>query len=150
MSHRLFEIAVFFKGADGILETIGAVLLAIFGADGVNRIVALITQHELSQDPHDRVASWVVRHTRTLHVGSVDFAVAYLLLHGVFKILIAIGLFKEIRWVFPVALVVFGGFVLYEWYRMASHPSATIAVLSSIDVLVCILVWREYRSLPAS
>jgi uncharacterized membrane protein len=148
LSHRFFRLAVFVKGADGVLETIGGVLLAIFGAKGVNRIIALVTQHELSQDPSDPIPQWFLKHGSHLGITSVRFAVLYLILHGVFKMLLAVGLIIEKRWVFPVALVSLGAFLVYEGYRLTHRPSVPIGLACAFDLLVLGLVWREYRSMP--
>ena len=43
--HRLFQAAVLIKGIDGVLETIGGVLLVLVSPDTVHRLIILLTQH---------------------------------------------------------------------------------------------------------
>lgn len=148
--HRLFQLGVVLKGIDGVLEVLGAGLLFAIGPAGVSRTVRFLTQHELAEDPHDVLAGLLVRHTRDLSSGTVHFAAAYLLVHGLAKIWIVGGLIRERRWIFPVALVFLGVFVLYQAYRLLHHPSAGLAFLTVLDVAIMALVWREYEALERS
>ncbi len=150
LRHRLFQVGVGLKAIDGAFEVVGAVLLAVFGASGVSRAVHFLTQHELSEDPHDLVAGWLVRHTRTLGHGVVDFAIAYLLVHGLVKLVLAGGLIRERLAVFPWALGFLALFILYQGYRLAVGFSWGLAFLTGLDVAIAVLVWTEYRSLRAA
>ena len=61
---RTFEISIIAKGLDGLLELIGGMLLLAVGPSTINHLIVDITQHELSEDPHDLIA------TRLLHFGA--------------------------------------------------------------------------------
>jgi uncharacterized membrane protein len=90
-----FEASIVVKGLDGILELAGGLLLLLVTSAGLNRVVAQVTQHELSEDPHDFLAN------RLLHVGSgltestVRFAAVYLLLHGIVKVALVAALLRN-------------------------------------------------------
>lgn len=144
LRHRLFQWAVALKGIDGMLEIAGGVLLLIFGAHGVMGVVAFLTQHELAEDPRDALAGYLVRHTADLAVGSIHFAAAYLLVHGVAKVGIAAGLLRKKRWVFPPALAFLGLFLAYQVYRVLISPSPGFVFLTVVDAAILVLVWREY------
>jgi uncharacterized membrane protein len=147
LRHRLFQVGVVLKGLDGALEIGGAVLLAIFGASGVSRVGRFLTQHELSEDPHDVVAGWVVRHTRELGHSTVEFAIAYLMVHGVVKLVLAGGLIRERLRIFPWALGFLGLFIVYQGYRLVVGFSGSFAFLTGLDIAIVVLVWQEYRDL---
>jgi uncharacterized membrane protein len=142
--HRLFQWAVALKGIDGILEVAGGALLLLFGAHGVSGVVAVLTQHELAEDPRDLFANFLVHHTQRLGVASVHFAAAYLLVHGLAKVGLVAGLLRGRRGVFPFALAFLGLFFLYQVYRMIIDPSAALAVLMVVDAVILMLIWREY------
>ncbi|MEJ2217659.1 MAG: DUF2127 domain-containing protein [Gemmatimonadota bacterium] len=146
--HRFFQLAVILKGIDGVLETAGGVLLLSFGKQGVSRLVRLLTQHELSEDPHDFVANLLIRAVHHIGASTVHFAAAYLLVHGVIKIALVGGLIREKRWVFPIALVFLGLFVLYQIYRLQHQPSYGLASLTVLDLIIIGLVWWEWEELP--
>lgn len=145
--HRLFRLGVVLKGVDGLLEVAGGVLLAALGRQGVSRTVAFLTQRELAEDPRDVVAGFLVHHVGQMAVGTLRFAVIYLLAHGAVKIWLAGGLLRERRWVFPIALAFLGAFIVYQIYRLTYLPSAALAALTVLDVVILLLVWREYMAL---
>jgi uncharacterized membrane protein len=145
--HRLFQVGVVLKGLDGVLEVVGGILLAVVGPAGVSRLVALLTQHELSEDPRDLVARWILEHFSHIGAGTAHFAAAYLLVHGVVKLALVGGLIRERIGIFPWALGFLGLFILYQGYRLSIRPSLGLGFLTVVDVVVLLLVWREYEAL---
>lgn len=133
------------KGADGIFETIGGGLLAVFGPSGVSRTVTFLTQHELAEDPSDALAGWLVRHSWRIGADTIHFAAAYLAVHGLIKVFLVAGLLRERRWAFPTGLAFLGLFLAYQVYRLLHQFSMGLAFLSVFDLAVILLVWREYR-----
>ena len=71
---RVFEIAILLKGLDGILETIGGLLLLLISPSTINRLVAALTQHELSEDPHDFMATHLLNTTHGLSQSALSFS----------------------------------------------------------------------------
>jgi len=144
--HRLFRVGIVLKGLDGVLEIAGGVVLATLGSVGIGRVVTFLTQHELSEDPRDAVARWVVDHFAHVGAGTAHFAAAYLLVHGVVKVVLVAGLIRERLGIFPWALGFLGTFILYQVYRLLIHPSAGLAFLTVLDLVIMALVWREYEA----
>src|SRR6266404_1942285 len=115
--HAIFEIGVVLKGVDGVLEIIGAGLLFFVKAETLNAWLRFLTEHELSQDPKDAIANYLVSAGHRLFSGALVFAAVYLLAHGVVKILIVGGLLKNKLWAYPLGIIVFTAFVFYQLYR---------------------------------
>jgi hypothetical protein len=61
---RVFEIGIIGKGLNGVAELIGGLLLLFLTPGRIHYLVASLTQGELSEDPHDFVA------THLLHTAS--------------------------------------------------------------------------------
>ena len=141
---RTFEIALILKGLDGLLEFVGGVLLIVVSPATFNRLAKMLTQHELSQDPHDFIAHHLLRLTANLH-NTQTFGAVYLLTHGLVKLVIVVGLFRREHWAYYVAFVFLGGFVIYQLYRLTYAPSAGLALLTVFDIFIIWLTWREYR-----
>src|SRR5437762_4498043 len=80
---RTFEVGITLKGLDGVLEVVGGVLLLVVSPVTINQLVRSLTQHELSQDPHDFIATHLLNAANGLTGSSVRFGAIYLLLHGV-------------------------------------------------------------------
>ncbi len=143
--HRWFLLAVALKGLDGLLEMAGAVLLLATRPGATSRLLRLLTKHELSEDPHD----WVATHL--LHAGHQlgqhrTFAAAYLLGHGALKLFLVGGMLRRQAWTYPTAMIVLALFILYQGYRFALRPSLALAALSVIDAGIVVLIGLELRN----
>lgn len=142
-----FDVGVFFKGLDGVLEIVGGLLLFAIRPQTIAGILATLTMHELSEDPHDIIASQLLRLARDFSASAQLFAGIYLLSHGVTKVVLVASLFRERLWAYPAAIVTFTLFVVYQMYRYVLEPSAAMLALSVLDVIVITLTWLEYRRL---
>ena len=56
-----FDIGILFKGLDGVLEIVGGPLVFFVTPQTIRRVIIVLTQHELSEDPRDVIASHLVR-----------------------------------------------------------------------------------------
>src|SRR3712207_2275315 len=77
------------------------------------------------------------------------FAVLYLTLHGVLKLGLVVALLRELRPAYPVAIGVLAVFVGFEAYRAAGTGSWALWVAAALDLVLAVLVVREYRRLRA-
>jgi uncharacterized membrane protein len=141
---RTFNVALILKGLDGLLELLGGILLIVVSPETINRLARSLTQHELSEDPHDFVARHLLRLTANLH-NTQTFGALYLLTHGLVKIVIVIGLLRREHWAYYVAFIFLGGFVIYQVYRMTYAPTVGLALLTVFDLFIIWLTWRDYR-----
>jgi uncharacterized membrane protein len=148
--HLLFDISVITKGIDGVLEIVGGILLFLLSPLQVYTIVRVLTQHELSQDPHDLVATYLLNRTQGLSGGAQAFGAAYLLWHGAVKVALVTALLLKRRWAYPLAILAFLLFLVYQLYRYSHTLSPELLVLSVVDVLVIVLTWLEYKRLRSA
>lgn len=144
--HRSFQIGVLLKGIDGILETVGGAVFLILRNGTITHIVFALTRHELLEDPDDLIANSLRHAFAHLSSGNKIFVGAYLVGHGVIKLFLVAGLWRDKLWVFPIAIVVLIGFIGYQIFRMAHHFSVGLAFLSCIDAVIVFLIWHEFRS----
>ncbi|HEY6843520.1 MAG TPA: DUF2127 domain-containing protein [Thermoanaerobaculia bacterium] len=147
VEHLLFEISVIGKGVDGALEIIGGALLLFVSPNQIQSAVRMLTQHELSQDPHDLVATHLLNSASHVTAGATLFAAAYLLWHGAVKLGLVIGLLMKRRWAYPAAIVAFILFVVYQLYRYSHTRSVALLALTVLDLIVIALTWLEYKRL---
>jgi uncharacterized membrane protein len=145
--HVLFDIGAVAKGIDGMLEIIGGVLLFLVDPHHLHAVARILFQHELSEDPHDLIATYVLHTSQHLAAGTVTFAAAYLLWHGVVKVGLVTGLLLRQRWAYPAAIVAFLLFLAYQLYRYTHTYSPELLVLSVFDVFIIVLTWLEYARL---
>jgi uncharacterized membrane protein len=77
-------------------------------------------------------------------VSTQRFYAFYLLSHGVIRVFLVVGLLRNKPWAYPVSLVVFGLFIVYQLYRFSYTHGIGLIVLTVFDVIVMGLIWREY------
>jgi uncharacterized membrane protein len=142
----LFRVSVLLKGADAVLEIAGGIALLVIGPDLILRAVAALTQEALVRDPRDLIANYALHLAGNLSVGSEHFAAFYLLSHGLVKIPLVVALLKRMLWAYPLAVAVFGGFVVYQVYRFSFTHSLALVALTVFDLVVIGLIWLEYRA----
>jgi uncharacterized membrane protein len=144
---RLFRFALIVKGLDGAAELVGAVALLLVPAAAVHQLVADVLARDLLGPPGGFLARHLVAGTAEFASGNRTFVVLYLGLHGVVKLALVAALLR--RWLpaYPVAVVVLAVFVAYEVYRAVHTGSVVLPFLAALDVLVIVLVVREYRVL---
>ncbi len=142
---RTFEVAIILKGLDGMLEVVGGLVLLVVTPATINRIVTALTQHELSQDPHDFIATHLLNTAHGLSKSAVLFGSLYLLLHGAVKIVLVVALLRNKLWAYPWMIAFLLVFIVYQIYRIALVPSAGLAALTVFDVFVVWLTFREYQ-----
>jgi uncharacterized membrane protein len=98
---QTFEVGIILKGLDGLLEVIGGLLLLVVSPATIDRVVTSLTQHELSEDPHDFLATHLLKTTHGLTGSAVLFGAVYLLAHGLVKVILVAALLKNQLWAYP-------------------------------------------------
>lgn len=141
---RLFDIGVIIKGIDGAIEAVAGCLL-LFKADTLQTWIWMWIFHRPDEKSGDILARLLTHLADALSGDAKDFAVYYLVGHGVVKVFLAVNLLRERMWAFPVAIVFFGLFVVYQLHRYQLTNSLTLLGLALLDLVVIGLIWREWR-----
>ncbi len=145
--HLAFEISLIFKGIFALLEIAGGVVAYFISQKFLLNVVLAITQEELTEDPHDIVARFLLQSAQDLSISSQHFTSFYLLSHGVIKTFLVAGLLRGILWYYPVAITVFVLFIFYQLYRFNFTHSIWLLLITLLDVIVIWLTWHEYTYL---
>lgn len=143
----IFEISIFIKAINAILEMLAGILVWFTSKAILVTFILNLLQHELSDDPKDFVAAFIVNSAEALSVGSQYFFGAYLFLHGIVKIFLIVNLYKKKLWAYPASIVIFSILIVYELYRLYFTYSLWILTFTLLDVLVVLLTIHEYRVL---
>src|SRR5450631_2466699 len=135
LQHNAFRAGIGVKGFDGIIETLGGVLLWFVNPSSFAWIQEFL-RHHLSNDPQDFIAVHLLHVAQRLVSGDPVFASLYLLSHGLIKVVLAIALWLNQLWAYPLAISVFGAFCVYQAYLYAHTHSAALLWLTVFDVAV--------------
>jgi uncharacterized membrane protein len=146
--HWLFELSIFIKGVDGVLETVGGLLILFVPLHSLDTLVRWLLAHELSES-HDWVAGAAEHLLNSLSLDTKLFASIYLIGHGLVKIFLVHALWREKLWAFSVALWFIALFVVYQVYRFTHTHSIALLIFALLDVCVAWFIWREYLARKA-
>lgn len=145
--HQVFAISVSLKGLHALLEIAGGLALYLTSTETIIGWINRLSQGELTEDPHDWIASHVVRFGQSFSVEEHHFYAFYLLSHGIIKGILVIGLLKERLWAYPASFLVFGAFIAYQLYRYSFTHDFGLILLSIFDLFIIALAWHEYQLL---
>jgi len=145
--HDSFLIGVILKGINAVLEIIGGIAIFFVSKSGINWFIKMITVNELTEDPHDLLANYLLKIAHDFSLNILIFSSIYLLSHGIVKLVLVWALLKRKIWAYPTAIAVFVGFIIYQVYRYSHTGSFTLILLSLLDFIIIILTYIEYRLL---
>jgi len=141
-----FHVGLVLKALDGVLETVGGIVLLFVSPASINHFVKWATAHELAQDPNDFIARHLLHSANMLTNSSTLYGAVYLLVHGLTKLVLIIFVLKDKLWAYPWLIAVLGAFILYQAYRLTQKPSAALTALTVFDMAIVLLTWREYQA----
>jgi len=140
-----FRCSIVLKGLFAMFESITGATLFFVPGRLLNGIALRVGTLDLSRNRHD----WVNMHLRHMAAGVTGtgrhFAAAYLLSHGLVKVVLVIELLRNRLWAYPLMIAVLGAFVAYQSYRFALTHSIAMAALTVFDLAVITLTALEYR-----
>ncbi len=143
--HALFELSLILKGILALFEIAGGILAYFISQQFLLNLVFVITQGELTEDPQDALANFLLHSTQGFSLSAQHFVALYLFGHGLIKLFLIIGLLREKLWYYPTALIVFGLFIVYQLYRWSFTHSLWLLFITVLDAVVIWLTWHEYR-----
>ncbi len=148
LSDKAFAVGLALKGLDGIAEVVGGLWLLLIGPLRLQAWIGALVAPELNQDPTDFIATHVLHWAAQFDQGSVLFAAAYLLSHGVAKLVVIVEILRGRLWAYPGLIWLTGAFAAYQIYHMAvAGPSFGFVALTLFDLLIIALTVVEYRRL---
>jgi uncharacterized membrane protein len=140
---RVFVVGIIGKGLNGAAELLGGLLLLFLSPDRIHHVLVALSQGELSEDPHDVIATHLLHTADGLTGHAILFGAVYLLAHGVVKVILVVALLLNKIWAYPWMIVVLLLFIAYQLYRIALHPTAGLIALTAFDLVIVALTWRE-------
>ena len=146
---KTYQIGLFIKGFDGTLELVGGILLLAVPPTVITGVARFLTQREIAHDPHDVIATHILAYGEALAHDQHLFASLFLLTHGAVKVALVAALLRQKMWAYPWALGALVLFLIYQAYLMVVRPSFAMAFLTALDIIIILLVWREWRNIRA-
>jgi uncharacterized membrane protein len=142
---RTFRISIGLKGLDGLLEIIGGLALLLVAPATLQSWARSLTAHELAQDRHDFIATHLLHSASQLSRSTTLFGAAYLLSHGIAKVVLVVALLRDQLWAYPWMIGLLGAFIVYQIYRLSYRFTVGLLLLTLFDLFVVVLTVLEYR-----
>ena len=140
---KIFEIGVLIKALFGFVEILTGLAIALAGKLIVDNLLIALTQQEILEDPHDRVASALIKIGNSFSL----FAIVYLIFHGVMNIFLVMALLKKKFWAYYLAIAAISFFIVYQIYRYFHIYSIILLCLTVFDIFFVAIIFLEYRKL---
>lgn len=144
-TEKLFRIAILLKGLDGVAQLVCGVLLIFLRPAAITALVHFVVVRDLLGRPTGTLATDAEHAASALTAGGTRwFVIFFLLLHGVIKVGLVLALLRKVMPAYPVAAVALGAFVVYELIRAVRTHSLALPIFAAGDVVIIILIVREY------
>lgn len=147
LAHFAYVITIAVKGIDGGIETMLGLIIWLSGPQRWYAFLLHISAPELLEEPGNHRFVELVRNgaSNLLH-SPVSFIVAYLVIHGVLKLALALVLLRGGgRWIFPVAAAILVSFIGFMSWHLAEHWSNWVLGFALFDFVTLLLVLNEWR-----
>lgn len=145
-----FDVALLLKGLFAAGEILCGVAAFFLSPKRVIALVATVSRDTPATGLIDRLVDALYVWSRSFSAGTQHFVIIYLLFHGIVKLAVIILLWKKQLWAYPVSVIVFTGFIVYQLVQFASTHSILLLLLTALDVIVIILTILEYRTMMKS
>ncbi|HDL8739184.1 TPA: DUF2127 domain-containing protein [Yersinia enterocolitica] len=145
--HAVFEVSLLLKAILAIMEIVAGILTFFVTPQLLLNILHRITQVEFIEDRGDVIAHYLLHAAQSLSISSLHFAAFYLLIHGIVKLWVIIGLWRKKLGYYPEAVVIFSLFIIYQLYRYTFTHSIMLILITILDLVVIVLTVLEYRQL---
>ena len=143
--HRLFRWGVFAKLAISVGEIVAGVALSFITYATIQRAIFFFVGNEIAETPRDIFWEYLARSFHNATVAPESFWAFLFISHGVVKLFLAWGLWREKLWSFPLSAVIFTGFVIYQLYQLTYLNSGFLWLITVFDVVLIVLIMHEYR-----
>ena len=141
---NLFKISIFVKGISAIGEILAGIFLWFANKAFLVTYFLNFFQNDLSDNPRDHVANFIVNSAASFAVSSQYVLSSYLFLRGLIKLFLIINLFRKKLWAYPASIVVFLAFIVYELYQFYEFGSPLVLAFALLDALIVLLAGHEY------
>lgn len=145
----IYKIAILLKGINGIFEVILGIVIAFISSTQVYKIISRILHHELTTDPSDFIANYILSFVQGVSFGTKEFIAAYIFIHGVINLGLFYTVWNKKMHFYPIAIIILVLLAVYQVFRLLHKFSILLAVITIIDFAIIFFVVNEYNGKKA-
>ena len=139
-----FRTTLYLKCIGALGDIVNGIFIWFVSKAFIITFVLNLLHNELSDDPKDVIANFIVNTAESFSVSSQYFLGVYLFLHGIIKLFLVINLFRRKIWAYPVSIVVFTLLIFYQIYEYSFTHSIWLLAFTILDIIVVLLTGHEY------
>ena len=147
-----FDIALIFKSLFAISEVLGGISLFFLTPSRLNSVIGWIVKVKgnIDQDSQSMLMNMLINFGNNFTVSTQYLLAIYLLSHGLIKLVTLALLWKKVLWAYPLSIVVFVGFIIYQMREFLTTHSFFMIFVTVVDVIMIVLTILEYRNIKSA
>jgi uncharacterized membrane protein len=143
---KLFTFIILLKGIHASIEIFLGIVLFVLSEETIANVIIAFVEGRLAGDPTGFVAGHITQFGIDLSFGVKIFLAVYLLSHGIVNLTMVYGVIKQPSWAYPISLVLFIGFLIYQIHSYLEISTAWMLTITILDILFIVLLFYEYNN----
>ncbi len=144
-AHRVFKTITILKGIHALLEILLGIFLLILTKEFISSTIVVFVEGRFAGDPSGFIAQYITQFGIDLSLGIKLFFAFYFGIHGVVNFSLVYGITKRPSFAYPISLLIFIGFLIYESYSYFIFASLWLFLITFFDILFIGLLFYEYH-----
>lgn len=143
--HDFFLFTIILKGINGVWEIALGLAFLVFGRQTLSW--AAMAVHQVFAGSSGRLAgAYLQRQAENVSPGTQYFLAVYFLFYGLVNFFLVAALFRRKHWAYPVAIVFFSLFIVYQFWRVYLHHSGLLFWVTVFDIFLVWPIYLEYKN----
>lgn len=143
--HKVFKTVTILKGIHAIIEILLGVVLLILSKEFISNVIVAFVDGRFAGDPNGFIAQYISQFGIDLSLSIKLFFAFYLIGHGIVNLSLVYGIIKKPSFAYPISLVAFTGFLIYQTYDYFESSSLWMLLIILFDILFIGLLFYEYH-----
>jgi uncharacterized membrane protein len=143
--HQVFKTITILKGIHAIIEILLGITLLILSKEFISNVIIISVDGRLVGDPSGIIARYISQFGVDLSLSIKLFFSFYLIGHGIVNFSLVYGIIKKPSIAYPISLVAFIGFLIYQTYSYFISSSLWMLLIILFDILFIGLLFYEYH-----
>lgn len=143
--HKAFKTLTILKGIHAIIEILLGITLFILSKEFIANTIIALVEGRLVGDPSSFIAQYISQFGINLSFDIKLFFAIYLVSHGIVNLSLVYGIIKKPFIAYPISLLIFIGFLIYQIYSYFISHSIWMLVITLFDILFIALLFYEYN-----
>lgn len=142
--HLIYKIGIALKAVIGVIEIVAGAVFLFMSHAAIYTLVNSVFGGKLGESSGNWFWQIVAAGLNDLSASGEGVWAFVFLSHGIIKLLLIGGLWKERLWSYPTSAFVFTLFIFYQAYQLAFIWSFALFAITALDVAIVALVLYEY------